>query len=779
MPRAGYGRGPIPRQDGRHRPVFPARPRRAPARSRAPPPRGRSRRGMRRGPGERRRGSARRASRGPGPRRRGPRPPAGAVGDCQQRRIAALRVEPERGDPARDLTLVEPVVLEILEQVAGETELGGRHGVSPRELEGERGLAVVEHEAVVLGELVARLPGPQRPGLAVGDDRQLEHVLTAVEARAVALADDTAGLVDEREAQPTWSPRIASSAGVPWPSRTETASRSCTSSARSRRASCAFASRDAIAFVSAMNGTSYGTVTSGKSSSSASSASAAGGSAQPKPIPNASPARPWPARRRTYSRCGRDSSPMPRPVVISSSPPSSHGVGSGSSDTCTQRIAFRHPAPAASSSSRPGRFAISRTVSMGLGRAAKTLPLRARRSKQCYRQARVVPTPCRRAARGGSPRPLRSRGARGRIGACPQQRAASDDLLEARARFVARGVATPRLVVARAEGAQVEAADGTVYLDFAGGIACQNTGHGFAPVVAAIHEQVDRYLHQCFMVGTYEPYVEVCRRLAEHSPCAGESKSILVNSGAEAIENAVKIARAATGRPAVVVFEHGFHGRTLLTMAMTSKVRPYKAGFGPVPRRGLPRRRAVPLSRRRHRRGDRVARAPLQERRRGGDGRVRRARDGAGRGRLHPDADRLSGAAARALRPARDPLRRRRGAVRRRADRPDVGDRAQRRRAGPARLREVARRRPAAGGGDRARRGDGRARPGRTRRHFRRQPGRVRGRGRRPRHGRRAGVPGPRGRARDGRCARGSTSSPGVTTRSARCAGSDRCSRSS
>ena len=165
-----------------------------------------------------------------------------------------------------------------------------------------------------------------------------------------------------------------------------------------------------------------------------------------------------------------------------------------------------------------------------------------------------------------------------------RERNSSDDVLEARERYVARGVATPRLVVVRAEGAQVEAADGTVYLDFAGGIACQNTGHGFGPVVAAIHEQVDRFLHQCFMVGTYEPYVEVCRRLAEHSPCAGESqKSILVNSGAEAIENAVKIARAATGRPAVVVFDNGFHGRTLLTMAMTSKVRPYKAGFGPFP----------------------------------------------------------------------------------------------------------------------------------------------------------------------------------------------------
>jgi 4-aminobutyrate aminotransferase len=163
-------------------------------------------------------------------------------------------------------------------------------------------------------------------------------------------------------------------------------------------------------------------------------------------------------------------------------------------------------------------------------------------------------------------------------------RTSPDEVLEARERYVARGVATPRLVVARAEGAQVEAVDGAVYLDFAGGIACQNTGHGFAPVVAAIHEQVDRFLHQCFMVGTYEPYVEVCRRLADVSPCRGEGqKSILVNSGAEAVENAVKISRTATGRPAVVVFENGFHGRTLLTMAMTSKVRPYKAGFGPFP----------------------------------------------------------------------------------------------------------------------------------------------------------------------------------------------------
>src|SRR6059036_234963 len=109
-----------------------------------------------------------------------------------------------------------------------------------------------------------------------------------------------------------------------------------------------------------------------------------------------------------------------------------------------------------------------------------------------------------------------------------------------RERYVARGVATTPLVVARAEGARVWDVDGREYVDFAGGLGCQNTGHGFA--AAAIHEQVDRYLHQCFMVGMYEPYVEVCRRLAELSPWTGASqKSLLLNSGAEAVENAVKI----------------------------------------------------------------------------------------------------------------------------------------------------------------------------------------------------------------------------------------------
>jgi 4-aminobutyrate aminotransferase / (S)-3-amino-2-methylpropionate transaminase / 5-aminovalerate transaminase len=163
-----------------------------------------------------------------------------------------------------------------------------------------------------------------------------------------------------------------------------------------------------------------------------------------------------------------------------------------------------------------------------------------------------------------------------------QTRTAHEAILAARSRYVTAGISTPRLVVAHADGARVTDVDGRTYLDFAGGIGCQNTGHRFAPVVEAVKAQTDAFLHQCFMVGVYEPYVEVCRRLDELSPCRGEEqKSILLNSGAEAVENAVKIARVATGRHAVVVFDNAFHGRTLLTMSMTAKVKPYRAGFGP------------------------------------------------------------------------------------------------------------------------------------------------------------------------------------------------------
>jgi 4-aminobutyrate aminotransferase / (S)-3-amino-2-methylpropionate transaminase / 5-aminovalerate transaminase len=160
------------------------------------------------------------------------------------------------------------------------------------------------------------------------------------------------------------------------------------------------------------------------------------------------------------------------------------------------------------------------------------------------------------------------------------ERTASERIAAERQRYVARGIATTPLVVARAEGARVWDVDGREYVDFAGGLGCQNTCHGFA--AAAIHEQVDAYLHQCFMVGIYEPYVEVCRLLDELWPGESETRSLLLNSGAEAIENAVKIARVATGRPAALAFDHAFHGRTNLTMALTAKVVPYKDGFGPL-----------------------------------------------------------------------------------------------------------------------------------------------------------------------------------------------------
>jgi len=162
-----------------------------------------------------------------------------------------------------------------------------------------------------------------------------------------------------------------------------------------------------------------------------------------------------------------------------------------------------------------------------------------------------------------------------------EEQASTEQVLRGRERFVPRGISTTDLVVTRAWGARLWDADGREYIDFAGGIACQNRGHGGAGAVRSIHEQVDRYLHQCFMVGIYEPYVAVAEKLDELWPGDAATKTLLLNSGAEGIENAVKIARAATGRAGVVVFDRAFHGRTNLTMAMTSKL-VYKQGFGPL-----------------------------------------------------------------------------------------------------------------------------------------------------------------------------------------------------
>ena len=149
---------------------------------------------------------------------------------------------------------------------------------------------------------------------------------------------------------------------------------------------------------------------------------------------------------------------------------------------------------------------------------------------------------------------------------------------------VARGVSqlTP-VFVQRTEGAVIEDVDGNRFIDLAGGIGCLNVGHRNPGVTAALHAQVDRFLHTCFMVAPYEGYVAVAEKLNSLAPGNGPKKTILVNSGAEAVENAIKIARAYTKRPAVICFEDGFHGRTLLTLSLTSKTHPYKAGFEPFP----------------------------------------------------------------------------------------------------------------------------------------------------------------------------------------------------
>jgi len=149
---------------------------------------------------------------------------------------------------------------------------------------------------------------------------------------------------------------------------------------------------------------------------------------------------------------------------------------------------------------------------------------------------------------------------------------------------IPRGIANAFPVYpVRAEGAELWDADGRRYIDFAGGIAVLNTGHRHPRVVAAVAAQLAAYTHTAFQVLPYEPYVAVCERLNALAPFSGAAKSILFSTGAEAVENAVKIARAATGHAGVIAFTGGFHGRTIFTMALTGKVAPYKKKFGIAP----------------------------------------------------------------------------------------------------------------------------------------------------------------------------------------------------
>ncbi|PWY55435.1 4-aminobutyrate--2-oxoglutarate transaminase [Legionella qingyii] len=158
----------------------------------------------------------------------------------------------------------------------------------------------------------------------------------------------------------------------------------------------------------------------------------------------------------------------------------------------------------------------------------------------------------------------------------------SQKLMEQRYKHVARGPfhATP-IFVERAKGSFVEDVDGNVFLDFSSGIGVVNTGHCPDTLVNAVKAQVDKFMHTSFNILPYEGYIKVCEKLNYHTPGCFEKKSILLNSGAEAVENAIKVARAYTGKQAVICFDHAYHGRTYMAMALTAKNKPYKHGFGP------------------------------------------------------------------------------------------------------------------------------------------------------------------------------------------------------
>ena len=160
----------------------------------------------------------------------------------------------------------------------------------------------------------------------------------------------------------------------------------------------------------------------------------------------------------------------------------------------------------------------------------------------------------------------------------------SKALSERRSAAVPRGLshATP-IYAAKAEGAVIEDVDGNRYIDLAGGIGCLNMGHRPPGVVAAIERQLEKFLHVCVQVTPYENYVRLAERLNQLTPGKFPKKTLFVNTGAEAVENAVKIARAATGKPGIISFEDAFHGRTMMALSLTSKTHPYKAGFHPFP----------------------------------------------------------------------------------------------------------------------------------------------------------------------------------------------------
>jgi 4-aminobutyrate aminotransferase/(S)-3-amino-2-methylpropionate transaminase len=157
-------------------------------------------------------------------------------------------------------------------------------------------------------------------------------------------------------------------------------------------------------------------------------------------------------------------------------------------------------------------------------------------------------------------------------------------LMARRNAAVPRGVGhSHQIFIAKGENAEIWDVEGRRYIDFAGGIAVLNTGHRNPAIIEAVKAQLDQYTHTCFQVLAYEPYVELAERLNAKAPGDFAKKTMFLTTGAEAVENAIKIARAHTGRPGIIAFTGGYHGRTLLTLGMTGKVAPYKLGFGPFP----------------------------------------------------------------------------------------------------------------------------------------------------------------------------------------------------
>ena len=166
----------------------------------------------------------------------------------------------------------------------------------------------------------------------------------------------------------------------------------------------------------------------------------------------------------------------------------------------------------------------------------------------------------------------------------PSLKGSTQVLLERRAKAIARGAGMAAPVFAhKAENAEIWDVEGRRFIDFAGGIAVLNAGHRNPIVMKRVQEQLDSFTHTCFTIMPYEPFVALAEKLNALAPISGEKKSMFVTTGAEAVENAVKIARAATGRRDIIAFNGSFHGRTLLTMALTGKIAPYKVKFGPFP----------------------------------------------------------------------------------------------------------------------------------------------------------------------------------------------------